>query len=508
MRGRLFGLVVAAAVSFPASAAATPVLVMGRHGQVHRANDPYLPAATPTPMPTPAAPRPAGGIHLPGAAPGATVARAPARKKRKPPTVASELSRLYRTGQIDASDYGNYRASWAAAGSTTKHLRGTRASQLRAVMANLQSMAAAHAFTPSRLPALFLTLDRNRQWWSAGPMLSPGQETEFTGSNLVWEYYAGQGLQLQVLATFGRADGMYSAGRYPQMRALLDEMIPLAVDRGGGIVWEYYFDWEGGAPPWTSAMSQGTGLEALTRAAKAFGATAGPSGSSSTYLQIAQQALPIFTVAPPTGVRVPTPAGTRYLQYTFSPRTDIINAFLQSLIGLYDYAQLSGNAEAEQLFSLGNADAEAELPRFDTGAWSLYEPGIEDDLSYHVLVTGFLDQLCSRTKAPVYCTTAQHFHAYMKTPPVLGQLSTRAVAKRPVSLRFSLSKYSHVGIVISRAQQTVFQTSASFAYGAHTFAIPALRAGAYQVVLAATDLAGNFSRTLGSLQVSRPKRST
>jgi D-glucuronyl C5-epimerase C-terminus len=493
----------AATVSFPAAAAAAPVLVMGPHGRVHRADDPYLTGATPTPSPA--------VVQTRRPAPRAVVAKAPAKKKRKPaPTVSSELSRLDRTGQIDASDYNGYRASWAAAGAAAKHLRGTRASQLKAVMANLQAMAAAHTFTPSRLPALFLTLDRNRQWWTSGPMLTPGQEIEFTGSNLVWEYYAGQGLELQVLATFGRADGMYTAGRssYPQMRALLDEMIPLAVDRAGGIAWEYYFRWEGGAPPWTSAMSQGTGLEALTRAAKAFGPAAGPTGSPDTYLQIAQEALPIFTVAPPTGVRVPTPVGARYLQYTFSPRTDIINAFLQSLIGLYDYARLSGNAEGEQLFSAGNAQAQAELPRFDTGAWSLYQPGLEDDLSYHELVTGFLDQLCSRTKAPVYCTTAQHFHAYMKTPPVVRQLTTQAVAKRRFTLRFSLSKYSHVGIVVSRGQQTVFQTSASFPYGVDRFAVPALKAGSYQVVLAATDLPGNFARIVGNLQVSPPRRST
>lgn len=105
------------------------------------------------------------------------------------------------------------------------------------------------------------------------------------------------------------------------------------------------------------------------------------------------------------------------MQYSFTPQTDIINAFLQSLIGLYDYAKVSGDPVARRLFAAGNAQAQAELARFDTGAWSLYQPGIEDDLSYHELVTGFLDQLCSRTAARVYCSTAQHFHLYLKVPP-------------------------------------------------------------------------------------------
>ena len=90
------------------------------------------------------------------------------------------------------------------------------------------------------------------------------------------------------------------------------------------------------------------------------------------------------------------------MQYSFAPGrgVEVINAFLQSLIGLYDYAQASGDPTAQSLFASGNAEAESEVPQFDTGAWSLYQPGEEDDLSYHELVTGFLEQLCSRTGAP------------------------------------------------------------------------------------------------------------
>jgi hypothetical protein len=507
MRGRLFGLLLAAAISFPATATAAPVLVMGRDGHVHRGTDRFLPAAAPTP-----APQRAAVVRRPASATGAVVARARPKPKPKPkaPTPTSELNRLYKTGQITSSAYSSYSASWGAATAAAKHLRGTRALELRAVLANLQGMAAAHDFTPSRLPVLFLTLDRNRQWWTSGTMPFPGQEIEFTGSNLVWEYYAGQGLELQVLATFGRADGLYTAGRsqYAQLRSLLDEMIPLAVNRAGGIAWEYYFHFDGGAPPWTSAMAQGTALEALSRAAKAFGRAATPTGGSQTYLQIAEQALPVFTVPPPSGNRVVTPTGARYLQYSFAPHTDIINAFLQSLIGLYDYAQVSGDQEAQQLFAVGNAQALVELPRFDTGAWSLYQPGLEDDLNYHQLVTGFLQQLCSRTRASIYCLTAQHFQTYMKTPPVLRLLTTQATAKRRFRLRFWLSKYSHVGIVITGNQKSVLRTSANFPYRTNSVNVQALKPGSYQVVLAATDLPGNFNRLVGTLQVSSPRRST
>src|SRR5206468_10867881 len=93
-----------------------------------------------------------------------------------------------------------------------------------------------------------------------------------------------------------------------------------------------------------------------------------PSAPPATgYLQIAHRALSIFTVAPPVGVRMGTAIGARYLQYSFAPGVDIINAFLQSLIGLYDYAQVSGDRQAAGLFATGDRQAQAELPQFDTG---------------------------------------------------------------------------------------------------------------------------------------------
>ncbi|MFZ0376689.1 MAG: D-glucuronyl C5-epimerase family protein, partial [Solirubrobacteraceae bacterium] len=186
------------------------------------------------------------------------------------------------------------------------------------------------------------------------------------------------------------------------------------------------------------------------------------------------------------------------------PGTSIINAFLQSLIGLYDYAQVSHDPLAQQLFDAGNAEAQAEVPHFDTGAWSLYQPGVEDPLSYHELVTGFLEQLCQRTQAPVYCITAQHFTAYLTTPPVLALLTQHVRKGRASSISFQLSKISHVGIVvIGPGGNTLFATSATFGYGTRSFSVPALKhKGTYTIHLAATDLAGNFNRIVGTIQVS------
>lgn len=276
----------------------------------------------------------------------------------------------------------------------------------------MHAMAVAGAMIPARLPAMFETLDRNRQWWTTGPLLSAGQRVEFAGSPLVWEYYAGQGIQLQVPGSFGKANGLYTAGagEYPQLVALLSQLIPLASQRpGAGLTGEYYFSFDGGSPPWTSAMSHAAGLEALR-----------------------------------------------------------------------------------------------ELPSYDTGAWSLYQPGIEDDLSYQELVTGFLGQLCTLTATPLYCTTAAHFRACLTTPPGLTQLTFHGRTHTTTDLRFALTKSSHVGITVRRGSQIQLQTSASFPYGVDSFSIPPLlQPGRYSVALAGSDLVGNFARVTGPLDIAR-----
>jgi hypothetical protein len=489
LRGLTAALSIGAFCAFAAttgSALAAPVRVLGSGGHVSVRNDPFL--TTPAISPAPAGPASAARV---------AAAKKP-NKKPKVPTVASVLKKLRTSHAIAPAEYTGYLNDWNAAQHSLRRLAGTRATELGAVIGNLQTFAARGQLTAPRLPVLFETLDRNRQWWTQGSLLSYGARVQFSGSQLVWEYYPGQGIELQVLGTFGAADGMYTAGpsHYNQMLSLVNEMIPLAVKRGGGLAWEYYFSFDGGSPPWTSAMSQGTAIEALTRAYEA--------SHQPSYLAVASRALAIFSVAPPTGVGVRTSRGIRYLQYSFAPGAAIINAFLQTLIGLYDYAKVSGNPRASHLFALGNAEALAEVPHYDTGAWSLYQPGQEDTLDYHELVTGFLQQLCDRTGAQVYCTTANDFTADLKTLPQLTLLTHRTKSGKSSTISFDLSKISRVGIVIVHNGKTVFLTSAPFPYGEHSFSIPPLKpAGIYTVRLAATDLAGNFNRTIANIKVAR-----
>ncbi|MBV9606852.1 MAG: hypothetical protein JO027_17185 [Solirubrobacterales bacterium] len=484
--GLAFALVMALWLALAGGAQAKRVLVLGPHGHVSTRTDRYVPAAEPI-SPLPVA-RPHHG-------------RARGRVATSGPTVLGALQTLYQQGQISSATYSADQSTWNQALSTESHLTGTPATELAAVIANVNQIAASGQLIASRLPEVFLTVTRNTQWWATGVVPSSGQDVEFSGSQIVWEYYPGQGVELQVLGTFGKADGLYTGNEYPQMLSLVNEMLPLAATRNGALAWEYLFQFENGVPPWTSAMSQGTAIEALTRASKASTAE-GNATAAAHYLSVAHQALAILQQAPPQGVAVAASHGTRFLLYSYNPNELVINGFLQTLIGLWDYWHASGDTTARALFKAASPEAQYELPSYDTGAWSLYEPGQEDTLSYHQLVTGFLQQLCDRTGNPTFCGEASRFNSYLKTAPVLGLLTSTAHAGSSASLSFTLSKISNVTVSVLKGSQTVYSSTEQLPYGTDAFNLPALGAGTYSVQLSATDLAGNVGTTAGSLTVS------
>jgi len=438
---------------------------------------------------------------------------------RRGPTVTAALQSLLRVAAISETSYQQDYAAYAAAKSSLSRLSGTRKSELGTVLANVQAMAAAGELIPSRLPAVFLTLERNRQWWTSEPLLAGDQRVSFPGSEIVWEHYPGQGLEIQWLATFGEANGYYLSGHEnANLRQLLGEVIPLATQRAGGIAWEYLFDFDGGAPPWTSGLSQGTAVQVLARAWSRF--------KEPAYLTAAQQALGIFEQPPPQGVRVDTPAGTLYAEYTYAPSDRILNGFIQALVGLYDYTSITKDPLGLSLFQAGDAEARAIVPLYDTGAWSLYDQFGESDLGYHELLTEFLQHLCERTiKGPpippirqasapiegdqIYCTTAERFTADLHTPPSISLLSTRLAGGTRAGVQLSLSKVATVALTVREGSRVVWTNSATVEHGKPKLLwVTPAKGGTFTVALTATDLAGNVASTSGTVLVTTAKPSS
>jgi hypothetical protein len=488
LRELLSALIVAGALvgsSSPAAGAADRVLVMDGAGHVHRTIDRALP------------PDPGLLARAPTRVASPTV-RAAARRPRAR-TFRTELRRLLAAGRIDQAEHDRCRAAFDGALRSARRLSGARRAELQGVVANAHDIAARGALTPERLPAICLTLERNRQWWTSGALLTSGQRVEFDDSELVWQHYPGEGIELQMLGSFGKANALWADHDETALRALLDELVGLAARRGGAWAWEYYFDFGAGRPPWTSAMSQATAVQALARAGQQLG--------EPVYLEVAKRALPLFRLAAPVGVRQRTDAGARYLIYSYAPGLHVVNAFVQTLIGLFDYEQITSSPTAGALFRAGDRQARADVLAADTGAWSLYAlGGAESTLAYHVLLRDFLRNLCERTFAPAYCETAASFTRDLHEPPQVTLVTKRVRARQRVLVRFELSKVSRVGMTIAREGTTVLATSATVSRGSHAYAwdVPPVR-GSYDVTLQATDLAGNSARSDGQIEVLRRK---
>jgi hypothetical protein len=169
----------------------------------------------------------------------------------------------------------------------------------------------------------------------------------------------------------------------------------------------------------------------------------------------------------------------------------VLNAFLQSLVGLYDYAEAADDDEARALFRSGERQARLEVPRHDTGAWSLYSTttGAESDLGYHRLVRDFLKSLCDRTKAEPYCGTERKFSGYLFQKPRLSF----AGGQRAGTAKFFLSKISCVTLKVSRGGRPVATVVRVLGRGTRALGWRPPRAGRYVVRVEAKDLMGRRS---------------
>ena len=522
------------------------------NGQVTSEDDPALPPASAA-NPLTDAPRMCATAQT--EAPIATAAAVSVRKA---------LRRAYDRGAIDRDTYAGYGDVYSQAKSAWHRLGGNRQRELGAVITTVNALAASGGLTPSRMRPVFLELERNTEWWShrsSGPAPGPtdnhvprkktacttaariaaGPRVEFKGDPLTLQYYPGSGLRLQPLANFGKANALYNACKGintepgtacqpDELRALLDRLVDTAAQRGGFLAWEYYFPFGGGRPPWVSGIATGSALSALARGALLFkeleqqqpppaptppqpsGGTTPSAGGAQTeppahdsayYLDIARQALPVYAHRAPLGIRAAGARGNHYLIYSFDKGLRVGNAFLESLIGLWDYWTVSGDKQARSLYIKGDREAKHELPRLDTGAWSLYSlGGAESDLNYHRVIRDFAEGLCERTKESIYCSKAARFDKYLHQPARVSIVGpTTARVKKPVRIAVRVDKISCLTIQILRGETVVYQPTWYFPRGVHSFTWTPPRSGSYRVHVLARDLMSRQSRADSNLRV-------
>jgi hypothetical protein len=425
--------------------------------------------------------------------------------------VSKALGKALKGKGVSRASYNRYKRDYAKARRVWRKLRGARADQLGYVIATINRIALRRRLIASRLRGLFVELERNTRYWPSLPYPASGDQIAFKGSELLYQYYPGRGLQLQVLSTFKKANNMHAACfgtldapcRRAGLKKLLDEMISMAVRRSRKfIAWEYMFDFGGGAPPWISGMAEATGIQALGRAAQLL--------DEPSYDDVARKAMGAFETRPPLGIRTRGfRGGVHYLQYSFAPRLYIFNAFMQSLIGLYDFSKLTGDARALKLYNAAKPEADREIPYSDLGDWTLYNyRGHEANHDYHELLREFMASMCSRRLGAIYCTLAKKYAGYQVDPPVLVYTGPDTARRnRYMRVRFNVSKLSAVEIYVYKGRKLALHRIATFRRGNGSFLFKPRSTGTFTVRLGAKELRtglGKKDKSTGEFEVVAP----
>jgi hypothetical protein len=512
---RTIALAVAAVLLAAAPAQAGEVILVDGDRAV-RVNDPSVPTEREVSLGMPVGgPGPVGiaAARSNREARAARRARSAWRRARGAPPKRRDrraVHRAFRRAEsrgVETGDVRRWRAWYARSLRTYKRLRGARREQLGYVIDSVEALALSKRLGITRMPAAFVQLERNRRYWRSLPYPGAGDQVSFRGSEILYQYFPGEGLQLHPLSTFKKANHMYGDCQSGSascdeagLRLLLDEMTALAVRRSKRfIAWEYAFHFGGGSPPWISGLSQGTALQAYARASVLL--------QQPAYLETARAGLGAFETRPTRGVRTTGPeGGVHYLEYSFAPRLFIFNGFLQALIGLHDFGKLTGEQRATALFQEAEPEARAEVPLSDVGDWSRYSyRGAESTRDYHELLREFLASMCTRRLGPVYCDYADRYRGYQVDPPELVYTGPAgAVEDERTAIRFNVSKLSAVEVKVLRGSRVVFSRTATFRRGDGSFTFRPGAPGVLTVQLAAKELRtrlGKRDRATGELDV-------
>jgi len=186
-----------------------------------------------------------------------------------------------------------------------------------------------------------------------------------------------------------------------------------AQQKGNFTVWEYCFNWSDfrATAPFVSAMAQGEGLSVLARAYLLT--------RNVTYIEVAETSMKSFEVEMNLGgVRYTDYSGIWFEEYadTDTPSSKVLNGFIFSLLGLYEYSFVTNSSTGYALFREGIQTLLANLNRYDTGSWSLYDLLHHNlaSLDYHKLHVELLKTLHEITNFDTFQFYSDKFQSYIQ----------------------------------------------------------------------------------------------
>jgi hypothetical protein len=395
--------------------------------------------------------------------------------------ISKGLRLSVKQGKLTRAEARDYHAELRRTRSTLRRLSWTSAANLGSVLHDAATQPG--RLTRPRSLVLFSELRLNRRWLREHTMPASGTDV-FDSDGVLYRSFPGQGLRFHPLGNFARLNGLVGRGRAEEARRLASALAARGVTSArGATVWEYTFPYGLGRAPWTSGMAQASAAQTLAWAADVL--------EDHSLEILARRAFR----AVPGRLTMHLAAGPWVRLYSFSGLV-VLNAQLQTALSIGDYGRRTGDREARKFAARLRASSARLLPSFDTGYWSLYSPGNESPLSYHVYVVQLLRKLWQRTGDPHWRDRAATFDRYTLEPPLVrGGPSMELLYPRPVdgfrdqtSVSFWLSKESTVTLRLPGLTRRMhLGKGRHFVTWRPTRAAP----GVYRPRLTAFDLAGN-----------------
>jgi hypothetical protein len=382
------------------------------------------------------------------------------------------VNKAVRSGRVDSATAAGARTEIARAARLIRGLPAGRGGHVAVALSELAAFGG--RMTEPRMLALLGQLKANDDYFALH--WAPADKTDITDSDgIVYRYFAGRCFELHPLADFGALNARIAAGDATGTETLADALIARGVfQHGGGVGWEYYFDFSGGRAPWLSGMAQAVAAQAFARAA-----TLVPTRSTA-YLRAAHNAYELI----PRELLTSVAAGPWIRLYAFQSLA-VLNAQLQAVISLRDYATAAEDTAAETLATRMQNSAAAMLPRFDTGYWTYYSLAHDPSpLDYQQYVVQLLAKLAASDTR--FAAARARIAAYAKQPPAFMLANATALG----ALRLWVSKPSTVQI--NSAAGPTRRVAVNGGWTTIAGKEPT-RPGVYPVRVTATDWAGNHA---------------
>ncbi len=319
------------------------------------------------------------------------------RTREDEQAVSSGLTAAVEDGRLGEQAAADARAILAEAMAAIGALQPGRATVLGLVIDDVA--AGADAYGSARTPALFAQLRENTK--SLGARAPAIAETAVSdGTGVVYRFFPKHGYQFHPLGSFAKLNTL--AGQKDEKAAgrLADALVARGVSQGKALTWPYRFS-AGGPDVWESGFAQAVGAQSLARTSSLTG--------DRSLLDVAAASFRAI----PRGLTLRVGGGSWIQEYGFSPMA-VLNAQLQTIVSLSEYAQISGDEKAKAYVAGLTKTTQKLMGEFDTGCWSRYSlDGNPATTAYHTYHVKLLERLARSTGDPFWRETSRRWRGYL-----------------------------------------------------------------------------------------------